>query len=346
MRKVILLVLLLFVSVAHANPIPMPTVPLTNEDISISVRLVDGVPFAEVFGKYSFGRPVGYEGFITLKFPVPKGSKNIDIMVDGRSVSWKFNGTYLTKPIEIEMDVVQWNVGVVSGMLPNMTVKYEHPLIDLGNGTYLLVYSLGSSKLNTQYAKGCPYKIKVGLPEKGFKVFRGEVDQETGAKRYEWVYVNDDEATYRGTLTLMNMFDDFFLKLNTGWVRSMPLSSKMDVKVEGDRAMVMVSLTLPHPAFKVLNVSYVKEGYEINGYLKLLEYTGPVIQVITVRNVNYTLRGLEEGDYVFNLLINGKPYSSTTFSISSGRIFNLWIIPLLLAMLVIALMFRKRSGYT
>jgi hypothetical protein len=331
---------------AYANPIPVPSVPLTNEDISISVKLVDGVPFAKVFGEYSFGRPVGYEGSVTLKFPVPKGSRNIEVMVDGRPVGWKFNGTYMTKPIEIEMDVIQWNVDVVNEMLPNVTVEYEHPLIDLGNGTYLLVYSLGSSKLNAQYAKGCQFEIRISLPEKGFEVFRGEVDQETGAKKYEWVYVNEDEATYRGTLTLMNMFDDFFLKMSTSWVKSMPLSAKMDVKVEGDRAMITVSLILPHPAFKVFNVSYDKEGYSINGYLKLLGYTGPVAQVITMRNVTYTVKGLEAGDYMFNLVINEKPYASTTFSIPSGRTFNLWVIPLLLLAFVIAFMFRKRFGFT
>ncbi len=340
-KSLLLLSILLLppLAVAIANPIPIPTVPLENEDITITIERGNGCFTVNVTGIYEFGKPVGFQGEVLIKFPVPRNVEKLVVEVGGKEVEWSYNGSYLPKPIEVEMKVVQWTQPIVNESLEKVRVSYVHKAIDLGNNTFLIVYALGSSKLNVEYAKGCPYEIRLNLPS-GVKaqVLASKVDEGTGKKEYEWIRVNRS-MTIQGKLDLSNMFDDFYVKVEEGypWVPAQPLNVDLKALVEGRQAIITAVLILPHPAFEISYVSYSVKGNVIEGRMDLIAYTGPVIQVISTRNVTYVIDNLDSGSYEFQLCINGKYSSSVNFQISEDRGMEKWQAYLIVFIISVAI---------
>jgi len=74
---------------AHANPIPVPTLTLEEEYVAIRICRVQEGARVDVVGVYPFSN-VGFER-IVMYFPIPPSvyEESIEVLVDGREVRWE-----------------------------------------------------------------------------------------------------------------------------------------------------------------------------------------------------------------------------------------------------------------
>ena len=97
----IILLLLLAPIGVYANPIPTPTIMMTEEYINALIYPVGGEYWAYVYCRYPF-RNIGYSE-VAMKFPVPPDCMDVSVFVDNVPVYWSWSGEkYSTEIGEME----------------------------------------------------------------------------------------------------------------------------------------------------------------------------------------------------------------------------------------------------
>ncbi|MCS7113758.1 MAG: hypothetical protein NZ955_07410 [Candidatus Bathyarchaeota archaeon] len=360
----ILLILFTYTPILYANPIPLPIAPLLSEDIDITIWVEGKLYVARVVGSYELGEPIGFYDTMTLRFPVPRDSWNTSIYVDGRSVSFtKINGTYSCKPIEALFDILEWTT---SKGRHNVKVEYTHKLLDLGNGTLLFIYPIGSSKLasNATYAKGCRYKVNVKtiLPpgsEADFEVLKRVLNPTISTPTYTWMklLLNDSSFKLEGILGLDNMFDDLYIRLtpkSEGWTPYKPNMEEIreyEISVYDRCVNVTVKFIFRHSGFKIESRYKASQSY-IRFDFYIYEWTGVTLPVLTEKKSSLMTEPLDPGRYLVQIFVSNIEVASIEVAIpdnggshpsdqgdSSQAILNsafIGIILLLLSIMVVA----------
>jgi hypothetical protein len=312
----LILILVTFISLPstnlYANPIPVPVAPLLSEDIDIIIWVEDGFYVARVDGFYELGEPIGFNETMILRFPVPQDSWNVTIYVDERSVSFdRIRRAYVCRPIEESFDILEWTT---SKGKHSVRIVYTHRLLDLGNGTYLLIYAIGSSKLipNAAYAKGCKYKVSVkAIPSLGSKIDFEFLERDPITSTYIWVKPPISNLGFKleGILSLENMFDDLYVKLTSKsekWIPYKPKPEELggsEISVYDRCINVTVKFIFKHSGFKIesrYNTSHRYVRFDFYVY----EWTGVTLPVLTEKICTITAKPLDPGVYYVQLFIS------------------------------------------
>ncbi|MEM2739514.1 MAG: hypothetical protein QXQ29_01770 [Candidatus Bathyarchaeia archaeon] len=321
----------IYTPILYANPIPLPIAPLLSEDIDITIWVEGESYVAHVDGSYELGEPVGSDDTITLRFPIPKDSWDVSIYVDGGSVSFaKIIGAYTCRPIEVSFDVLEWTTGKGKH---NVKVRYTHRLIDLGNGTYLLIYPIGSSKLapNATYAKGCHYNvsIKAILPpgsDISFEVLEKVIDPASSTSTYTWMKPSLYDSSFKleGILRLENMFDDLYVRLtpkSEGWVLYKPRMEEIreyGISTYDRRINATVKFIFRHSGFKIESRYKASHGY-IRFDFYIYEWTGITLPVLTEKTSSLITKPLDPGRYLVQIFASNVEVASIEVAISDSE---------------------------
>ncbi len=134
-------------TLSYANPIPVPTIIMPNEYISILFRESGGRYYADVYGVYPFEN-VGYKS-ITMYYPIPNNSL-VTVWIDGKLIEWKYTDkTYHTVIGDYKM--ISWTIENPPEEF-TIKVQYSHEL-EIHDGSILFLYALGTGKYLEYYAK-------------------------------------------------------------------------------------------------------------------------------------------------------------------------------------------------
>lgn len=325
------LALSLLSTYTYANPIPLPIAPLLSEDIDIDIWVEGKSYVAHVDGLYELGEPIGSDDTMILRFPIPRDSWDISIYVDGSPVSFtRIIEAYVCKPIEVSFDVLEW---ATSRGKHNVKVSYTHKLLDLGNGTHLLVYPIGSSKLapNATYAKGCRYSISVKaiLPpgyDISFEVLEKVVDHISSTSKYIWMKPSPYDSGFKleGILGLENMFEDLYIRLTTrseGWSLYKPRMEEIRESriYTYDRCVnATVKLLFKHSGFKIESSYKVSRGY-IRFDFYIYEWKGITLPVLVEKTSSLTTEPLDPGKYLVQVFVSDIEVASIEVAIPDGE---------------------------
>jgi len=323
----ILIVSSIHTLIVYANPIPLPIAPLLSEDISINIWVEGGFYVARVDGSYELDEPIGYSDRVTLRFPVPQDSWDISVYVDGNLTSFtKISGGYTCRPIDVPFDILEWTIGKGRH---NVRIGYTHKLIDLGNGTFLLVYPIGSSKLaaNTTYAKGCRYKVYIKMiPPPGsrvnFEVLKKVFDPTLSTYIYTWMEIPAQDSIFKleGTLGLEDMFDDLYIRLTSrsdGWILYKPRLEEVyepRISLYHNCINVTVEFLFRHSGFKVESKYEVSYGY-VRFDFYVYEWTGITLPVLTRKTSSLITKPLDPGEYLVRIFVSNIEVASVKVAI-------------------------------
>jgi len=103
------------------------------------------------------------------------------------------------------------------------------------------------------------------------------------------------------------------------WVPGEPMQIAIDAIYddEGKTLSIVLTLIFKHGGFKVNWGKAILKGDEISIYTEVLEYTGPSVQVITVKGHVYNISDVDPGIYVVKLYVNNKLYSKVQITAES-----------------------------
>ncbi|RLI46047.1 hypothetical protein DRO64_01555 [Candidatus Bathyarchaeota archaeon] len=151
----ILLLLLAPINV-YANPIPIPTVMMTEEYINALIYPVGGEYWAYVCCRYPF-RNIGYSE-VAMKFPVPPECMDISVFVDNVPVYWSWSGEKYSTEIG-EMEMITWTVKNPPKEF-EVKVVYRNRLVAAG-GEHVFLYALGTGRYAEYYSKELTAHIRL-----------------------------------------------------------------------------------------------------------------------------------------------------------------------------------------
>ena len=153
-----------------ANPIPIPSIDMPEENIGIALTLIDGAVHVEVDGAYPFLNR-GYSS-IDMSFPVPPDSENILVRLGNEPLDWSYSGNEYPTVVE-NFSVIKWTVYPAPRYFVIET-RYEHevPVVD---NLYTLVYAMGTGKYLESWAKETTVyvTIRVNFPYENLKAYAG-----------------------------------------------------------------------------------------------------------------------------------------------------------------------------
>ena len=360
-----------FLAAASANPIPVPSLGLSEELITITIVKADKRAVAEVGGVYPFTN-MGYDR-VTMYFPVPPNvdRDSIEVLVNGRRVAWDIVDTAVVQlpggqSREITYDTVLGRYVFIRWVVENpgekftVTVRYSHPA-ESEDGALKALYAMATGRF--YYSKTCTARVKLVL--KGF----------AGQKLSVSLVGSEGRGTTRFTITARSGLEivsleersDMFrgldrdLLITVGpegpggpsglWVPADPSKVRAEVKasVRDREARVNVTLVYPHGGFREEWADPVVSKDRVYIDVKVYEWTGPAIQVITVRKRSFVI-ALDPGRYDVVVRVNGVEVARVPITVESGVSLGLvripWVVVLILlvalaaAVLFIALSVR------
>ena len=330
-------------AVASANPIPVPSLGLSEELITITmVRTSEGA-VVEVSGVYPFTN-VGYDR-VTMYFPVPPNvdKDSIEVLVNGRRVAWDIVDTAIVQlpggqSREITYDTALGRYVFIKWVVDNLgdsftvTVRYSHPAKSAA-GSFKALYAMATGRF--YYSKTCTAHVKLA-----FKGFAGQklsvslVGSEgrgtttftiTLRSDFETVSLEEESSMFRG------LDRDLLVTVGpspgTGepggpggsWVPADPsrVTAKVKATVEGREARINVTLVYPHGGFREEWAEPVVSQGNVYIDVKVYEWTGPAIQVITMRKQTFTVT-LDPGQYNVVVRVNGVEVARVPITVEGG----------------------------
>ena len=324
-----------YLSLLSANPIPVPTLILEKEDITIHVKATNmDLLLVSVDGFYPF-KNVNYKN-ITMYFPIPpeacKG--NITVTMNGKPVKWTIvnKGRIITSKGEREFkyETIRGVYPLLSWSIENppknfvINVKYTYYVKREGNEYYIL-YAMGTGRYSLYYSKKCTAYVKLileGLAKSKLKI--SLVPPPTiGLGKTEFLYTISSNREIINIVKESRMFHglerDLLLvisragetSMNSKWIPSEPYKIELSANTTREDNTIRLSIDLTmifrHGGFRVEWGTVEVDDYTINIYTEVWEWTGPAIQVITPKKHTYTLTGLDPGTYTIIVYVNGKP---------------------------------------
>lgn len=353
------LLLLAFLAVASANPIPTPSLTLNEELITITMIRTDEGAVVEVSGVYPF-KNVGYDR-VTMYFPVPPNvdKDSIEVLVNGRRAAWDVVDTAIVQlpggqSREITYDTALGRYVFIKWVVENpgnsftVTVRYSHQA-ESEDGTFKALYAMATGRF--YYSKTCTARVKLVL--KGFagqKLSMSLVGGEgRGTTTFTMAVRSDLETVSLEEKSDMFRGLDRDLLIAVGpegpggpsglWVLADPSRVKAEVKaaVKGREARINVTLVYPHGGFKEewsdLTVSQGKVYIDV----KVYEWTGPAIQVITVRKHSFAV-ALDPGQYDVVVRVNGVEVARVPITVEGGISLGLVRVPWLVVLILLVVL--------
>jgi len=215
-------------SLTSANPIPTPTIMMTDEYINALIYQKDGSCWAYVYCRYPF-KNVGYST-VTMKFPVPPNSEDISVFVDNLPVYWSWSEEKYSTEIG-EYGMITWKIDNPPEEF-EVKVVYRHKLVDAA-GEYVFLYALGTGRYMEYYAKQVTAHIRMAVTgvAESYAVRLGSETIDSGR-------ADETPLTLRYDLQ-SSMFrpftEDFVFSFNASIISSdLILSTDKHVYVEGD----------------------------------------------------------------------------------------------------------------
>ena len=319
---IILLLILVIPLMVMCNPIPYPTIIMPEEHIFINVFQDSiGNIIASVHGEYPF-KNVGYEN-ITMYYPVPPKSYNISVAYNETLIPWNY--TRMVYPTIIgPYPMIYWRIFNASERFI-IKVNYTHhvPFI---NGSYMLLYAMGTGKYLKYYAKQTTAYVKVYMKFKPAKleVFAVTENGTLIPIKYKVIEVNDGIIIQiiRKSGMFKPLTEDLLIKFNIhggNWIPYIP--SPKQVILKHYRGHVNVTIIFPHSGFKVFDWGeVVRRNNHLIVNAKIYMWNGPTLPVITIVNHSYYIGKLKPGIYIFTFMVHGKKVKSIIFWIEDWKV--------------------------
>ncbi len=324
-----------------ANPIPVPTLIMDREYITVYLRVTRSGLLVTVEGTYPFEN-VGHSS-ATMYFPVPpealRGGR-VEVYCDGTEVRWSVSGeTY--KTAVGKFPVIVWRL---DGLKKNFTIVVRYSY-SLPSPPYRVLYAMATGRfLNGTYAKQCVAEVRfvvmgateswaarvsfVPPPEEGFGVGY-DTQLEVPLAQLSSVVLRRASRPFRG------LDRDLLIEVLAGsggqhggrqpqhaWVPYFPRRGEFSVDINASapgKLRAVVRFVFRHSGFRAMVTEKRVEGDTIVLGLSVEEWTGPALQVITpvALEEEYELR---PGEYTFVLKINGVEYLRRGVEVRGGQL--------------------------
>ncbi|RLE62769.1 MAG: hypothetical protein DRJ38_09050 [Thermoprotei archaeon] len=316
-----------------ANPIPVPTLIMPREYISIQIIDFNEALRVRVTGVYPF-KNVDFRK-VKMYFPVPYNVNwnTIKVYMDEKPIEWKV-ADWKYKTIIGDYPVIEWTISPVPDEF-NVTVIYEQNVKPSKDGSFKILYAMATGRfLNKTYAKQCIAEVKIDfsdlLSNYGAKIASvSPPDMEFGGGYSTEVEVSIDccrEIVFRKASKPFRPLDEdilvaiYPLKTMEKWIPYTPIREdvKTELTVSDNEVSITVSITFRHAGFNVTWGSVSRKDNKFVVDAKVYEWTGPAAQVITVKKHTYKLGKLEPGSYEFEFKVNGVKIAESSFTIKSS----------------------------
>ena len=312
-----------------ANPIPVPTLIMDREYITIYLRVTRSGLLVTVEGAYPF-KNMGHSS-VTMYFPVPpealRGGR-VEVYCDGSEVRWSVGSeTYKTAIGGFPMIV--WRLDNLKKNF-TVTVRYSY---SLPSPPYRVLYAMATGRfLNGTYTKQCVAEVRfvvmgapeswaarvsfVPPPEEGFGVGY-DAQLEVPLAQLSSVVLRRASGPFRG------LDRDLLIEVlaspggqhggqqpQHAWVPYFPRGGEFSVGINASapsKLRVVVRFVFRHSGFRATVTEKKVEGGTIVLGLSVEEWTGPALQVITPVALEEEYE-LEPGRYTLVLKINGVEY--------------------------------------
>ena len=318
------------------NPIPVPTLVMDKEYITISINCSkQDELIVNVTGIYPF-KNIGHKE-VVMYFPVPPEAleNEIKVFFNNNEIHWEVSENKYNTIIG-KYPMIRWKL---SNIPKNFIIKvYYKYTVKRQRNIFRLLYAMATGRyLNGTYTKQCLAEVKfivTNAPKKWTaKVSFVPPPTETFGVGYEsevevplallnQIVIRRASKPFRGMDrdVLITIIPSEYITPEEKWVKYYPKDKEVEVtlNVTENVLKVLVRFTFRHGGFKV-NVSEksIKDFKVILG-LSVLEWTGPSIQVIT-RIIVKEEYELKPGDYEFILKINEKTYYIQKISIGGSN---------------------------
>jgi len=339
--------LLLNSIVTYANPIPVPTLIIEYEYISIRIVRVDSkIAEVTVCGIYPFVNE-GYNE-VTMYFPVPPEvleSRKIRVLVDNYEVSygieWEGEMVKGSGKFKFKYDTVLGDFPLITWKMKNMretrkfTVKvfYQYN-ISISDNTFITLYAMATGRFLDAYAKRCTAYITINLV--GFKNSNVNVSLvppptlSQGATKFTYNVLKDNEtinliekspmfhSIIRDVLIAIKPIEHGIHNTPT-WKPGKPTNIDVIVTCVNGILNITVELMFPHGGYNVEWGSVELKDNIINVPIKVSEYTGYMPQVLTLKTNTYTLKTLKSGSYTINVYVNHELMKTISINVETPQ---------------------------
>lgn len=328
-KQLILIFLIIFIvsSLLHvaANPIPIPSILLSKEYISIELVNTWGGVLVRVVGLYPFDNE-GYNE-ITMYFPVPPNVDKVSIRVyvnnspvDREVAEQAVVQSPRGKLQKITYDTVLGRYLFLKWTIKNpgrsfvVRVEYNHPAV-AEDGALKALYAMATGRF--YYSKTCTAYVNITF--RGFQNYSATVElvgadpMQSGQTSFTFTIHNNFETFQLVERSKMfrGLDRDVLIVLRQAeapaekWVVADPSKIKLTAVLKSfnkAHAELEVNLTYAHAGFKE-EVKTWKEADIVHVNINVLEWTGPAAQVATTRILLITAEA--EGANKAVITVNG-----------------------------------------
>lgn len=328
-KQLILIFLIIFIvsSLVHAaaNPIPIPSILLSKEYISIELVNTWGGVLVRVVGVYPFGNE-GYNE-ITVYFPVPPNvdKNSIKVYVNDSLVDWEIVEQAVVQPPGGKLQKITYYTILGRYLFLKWTIKnpghsfmvrveYNHPAV-AEDGALKALYAMATGRF--YYSKTCT--AYVNMTFRGFQNYSATIELvgadplQSGQTSFRFTLRSNFETfqLVERSKTFQGLDRDVLIVLRQAeapaekWVVADSSKIKVGAALKSfnkTHAELEVNLTYPHASFKE-KVKIWKEADIVHVDINVLEWTGPAAQVVTTRTLLITTEA--EGAKKAVITVNG-----------------------------------------
>lgn len=359
------------IATVSAAPISVPTLLMTRGYVNITVKLTSANEVEVlVESVYSFENVT--HDVVKMYYPIPPNASDVKIYVNDERVKWSYDtiiygtvlGNYPTVYWEIENPLRSFNV----------TITYSYKVLK-ENEYFKILYATGTGKYLEAYVE--PYVIYVNLTfidiPLNSEVYVGtaslpeeRVSEKLGLpvpyNYVTWFKVEKEPfsmglsiASFKPSLNdLLILIKPTEFQEKYEWKKYIPSMDSVEINTKGysnGTALVTVKITFRHGGFKVERKEPIISDDIIILPVDFYKWTGPSIQVITTKELNYKFT-LNPGEYIvrlvaFNnvvteekLIVPSRIIEQTTIGTTRLTLFGLTVLIVLLS--ISTLLFTRK----
>jgi len=337
--------------ILEANPIPVPTLIMEREYITVILDMYDEAQLnVTVVGLYPFINK-GYEN-ITMFFPVPPEALrgNITVLLGKRKLYWNVTSQKYSTILG-DYPVIAWSLAKPPDKF-NITVVYWY-LVPLSKGGFRTLYAMATGRfLKEGYSKQCiaevtfvtrnlpeDWKIRASFVPPPSEVFMAgfESQVEALAGAFNGTVLKKASKPFHG------MENDLLIEVEASgpekWIPYTPTREEFSkwsvVKFGNGTVEIELCFVFRNSGYSVKLVGSQVQENQLILDLKVLRWTGPSLQVITYRTVKARFHSIK-GAFKILVRVNGKNFytiplnqeeKTKTFShIWAMLVENIWLL--------------------
>ena len=295
--------------------------------------------YVNVTGMYLM-RNIGFKN-LTMYFPVPNETiRDDEIRVYVNGIRYKYEITYeaiLKDRVEKywtmygPLPLVKWemdNLNSFENYIVRVTYTYR---IKSDDGNYAFLYALGTGRFYYTYSKQCIADIWFtlkGLKDYSFEMMLADYKKQNITVVETLNIEKDEERIYKKLVSpwFAGSKQDLVVYLSKScgedmWVPGKPSSANVKQVyyfAENKTLVIILEMIFPNPGYRITKVTKTIHDNIYIADIEMLKYTGPVIQVITKKEVPINFTGVEPGNYTIIIKINGE--ETVRINIDTGLI--------------------------